>query len=149
MEGAACAHCARAFTRTTPPLRVRCPHAEQSASSPNACRAIFCSRLCLARAGSTHALLCPVANPACDHLLDFLEKRRWKAALALTRCIVRILSAWQDGNGMRNKGGKGSTEEGYMDKDAVWDTYRTFATLRSDKRWKHTSEKQVNLPHIH
>ncbi|KAG8732465.1 SET domain-containing protein 5, partial [Ceratobasidium sp. 428] len=40
------------------------------------------------------------------------------------------------------KGAKG-TEEGYLDKDATLNTYRSFATLRSDKRWTHTSENDL------
>ncbi|KAG8718588.1 SET domain-containing protein 5 [Ceratobasidium sp. 394] len=139
--GTACAHCARAFTPSTPPLRVKCPHSEQTTSSPHTCRATFCSRLCLTRAGSTHSLLCPVANPACDLLLDFLQKRRWKAAVAFTKCVVRILAAWQD-DGSKNKGTKGA-EEGYLDKDATLNTYQSFATLRSDKRWTHINENDL------
>ncbi|KAG8737160.1 SET domain-containing protein 5 [Ceratobasidium sp. 414] len=141
LGGTACAYCARAFTPSTPPLRVKCPHSEQAKSSPNTCRATFCSRLCLARAGSTHSLLCPVANPACDLLLDFLQKGRRRAALAFTKCVVRILAAWQDDRS-KDKGAKG-VEEGYLDKDATLNTYRSFATLRSDKRWNHTSENDL------
>ncbi|QRV85458.1 SET domain protein [Ceratobasidium sp. AG-Ba] len=133
--GTACAYCARAFTPSTPPLRVQCPHSTSS-SSKAACQATFCSRLCLSRSGSTHTLLCPVANPSCDHLLAFLKERKWKAALAFTKCVVRILDAHQG-----SKGGK--DEEGYMDKDAILTTYNSFATLRSDKRWTHTSENDL------
>ncbi|CAE6430884.1 unnamed protein product [Rhizoctonia solani] len=147
MTGTACAHCARAFTPTSPPLRVRCPHDEQSVAVTRHCQGVFCSRLCLSRSGSSHSLLCPVANPACLDLLDFLGKERWKAALTFTQCVVRILSAWQDetrngpakGKGTSNKPG----DEGLMSKDAVWDTYRSFATLRNDQRWSHTSENDL------
>lgn len=148
MEGTACAYCARAFTPSSPPLRVRCPHAEQSATTAKLqvkqCRATFCSRLCLARAGSEHSLLCTAVNPACEPLLDFLSKQRWKAAVAYTKCVVRIMAAWQDDakSGRSKKGGpKGATEETALNKDEVLETYRSFATLRNDRRWTHTSEK--------
>ncbi|KAF8604418.1 SET domain-containing protein [Ceratobasidium sp. AG-I] len=150
LEGTACAFCARAFTAASPPLRVRCPHAEQlaTAAKPPAkpCRATFCSRLCLARAGSGHSLLCTVANPACEPLLAFLSKQRWKAAVAYTKCVVRILAAWQDDakrGGVKKGGAKGATEETVMNKDEVWETYRSFATLRNDRRWTHTSENDL------
>ncbi|CAE6468896.1 unnamed protein product [Rhizoctonia solani] len=151
MAGTACAYCSRAFTPTNPPLRVRCPYDEQSIITvpPPArrCQGVFCSRLCLARSGSNHPLLCPVANPACLELLDFLGKERWKAALAFTQCVVRILSAWQDE--MRNSSAKGKgasnkpADESYMSKDAIWDTYQSFAALRNDRRWSHTSENDL------
>ncbi|KAG8679152.1 SET domain-containing protein 5 [Ceratobasidium sp. 395] len=96
ISGTACAYCARAFTPSTPPLRL---------------------------------------------LLDFLQKRRWKAALAFTKCVVRILAAWQDDTS-KTKGARG-TEEGYLDKDAALNTYRSFAALRSDKRRTHTSENDL------
>ncbi|KAG8710497.1 SET domain-containing protein 5 [Ceratobasidium sp. 423] len=151
MAGTACAHCSRAFTATNPPLRVRCPHDEQSITAipPPArrCRAMFCSRLCLARSGSNHSLLCPVANPACLELLDFLGRERWKAALTFTQCVVRILSAWQDemrGSSVKGKGASTKPgDESLMSKDAAWDTYRSFATLRNDQRWSHTSENDL------
>lgn len=145
MGGTACAFCARAFTPSSPPLRVRCPHAEQSVTAAKQpakpCRATFCSRLCLTRAGSNHSLLCTVANPACEPLLGFLSKQRWKAAVAYTKCVVRILAAWQDDakSGGSKKGG--ANEEKVMNKEEVWGTYRSFATLRNDRRWTHTSEK--------
>ncbi|KAJ1300730.1 hypothetical protein OPQ81_002374 [Rhizoctonia solani] len=148
MAGTACAYCTRAFTSTNPPLRVRCPHDEQSITAipppARSCRAMFCSRLCLTRSGSNHSLLCPVANPACLELLDFLGKERWKAASTFTQCIVRILSAWQDETRTSSAKSKASSnkpgDEGPMSKDAVWDTYCSFAVLRNDKRWSHTSE---------
>ncbi|EUC63033.1 Set5 protein [Rhizoctonia solani AG-3 Rhs1AP] len=151
MAGTACAYCSRAFTPTNPPLRVRCPHGEQSVTATpppvRHCRGVFCSRLCLSRSGSNHSLLCPVANPACLDLLDFLGNEHWKAALAFAQSIVRILSAWQDetrsglakGKGAPNKSG----DESLMSKDAVWDTYQSFATLRNDQRWSHTSENDL------
>ncbi|CAE6517311.1 unnamed protein product [Rhizoctonia solani] len=94
-----------------------------------------------------HSLLCPVANPACLDLLDFLGNEHWKAALAFAQSVVRILSAWQDetrsglakGKGAPNKSG----DESLMSKDAVWDTYQSFATLRNDQRWSHTSENDL------
>ncbi|KAG8737825.1 SET domain-containing protein 5, partial [Ceratobasidium sp. 428] len=42
----------------------------------------------------------------------------------------------------KTKGARG-TEEGYLDKDAALNTYRSFAALRSDKRWTHTSENDL------
>ncbi|KDN43157.1 hypothetical protein RSAG8_06310, partial [Rhizoctonia solani AG-8 WAC10335] len=30
-----------------------------------------------------------------------------------------------------------------LSKDAIWDTYRSFATLRNDQRWSHTSENDL------
>lgn len=110
---------------------------------------MFCSRLCLSRAGSSHALLCTVANPACTQLLEFVAKEQWKAALTFTQYVVRILSAWQDesrsGPGKGRGGGASgkASEENVMSKDALWDTYRSFATLRNDRRWSHTSEKYM------
>ncbi|ELU38533.1 SET domain-containing protein [Rhizoctonia solani AG-1 IA] len=151
MAGTACAYCSRAFTPTNPPLRVRCPHGEQSitAATPPTrhCRGTFCSRLCLVRSGSNHSLLCSVANPACLELLDLLEKERWKAALTFTQCVVRILSAWQDetrGGSIKDKGGSNSLgDQNLSSRDAIWDTYRSFATLRNDRRWSHTSENDL------
>ncbi|GAB1525444.1 hypothetical protein RhiTH_008607 [Rhizoctonia solani] len=151
MAGTACAYCSRAFTPTNPPLRVRCPHGEQSitAATPPTrhCHGTFCSRLCLVRSGSNHSLLCSVANPACLELLDLLEKERWKAALTFTQCVVRILSAWQDetrGGSIKDKGGSNSLgDQNLSSRDAIWDTYRSFATLRNDRRWSHTSENDL------
>ncbi|CAE6421376.1 unnamed protein product [Rhizoctonia solani] len=151
MAGTACACCTRAFTPTNPPLRIRCPHDEQLITTiplpARHCRAMFCSRLCLARSGSNHSLLCPAANPASVELLDFLGRERWKAALAFTQCVVRILAAWQDETRSSSAKGKGAStkpgDESFMSKDAVWDTYQSFATLRNDQRWSHTSENDL------
>jgi hypothetical protein len=159
MAGTACAYCTRAFTPSTPPLRVRCPHAEQSITSVAAlnrsCKATFCSRLCLARAGSTHSLLCAVANPACVPLLDFLGNQRWKSALTYTHCVVRVLSAWQDesrGGSTKGKGGAASFgksgDETLTNKDAIWGTYRSFATLRDDRRWSRINEKYCSSDQV-
>ncbi|CAE6398506.1 unnamed protein product [Rhizoctonia solani] len=150
ITGTACAYCSRAFTPTNPPLRVRCPHDEQSITAipppTRHCRGTFCSRLCLTRSGNNHALLCSVANPACLELLDFLGKERWKAALTFTQCVVRILSAWQNqarGGSAKGKGANNPGDEILTSKDAIWDTYRSFATLRNDRRWSHTSENDL------
>ncbi|KAH7333592.1 hypothetical protein B0J17DRAFT_676011 [Rhizoctonia solani] len=142
MAGTACTYCTRAFTPTNPPLRVRCPYSEQSATAipPPA-------GPCQGVSGSNHPLLCPVANPACLELLDFLGKGRWKAALAFTQCVVRILSAWQDEMRSSSAKGRGTSnkfaDETHMSKDAIWDTYQSFAALRNDRRWSHTSENDL------
>ncbi|KAF8900453.1 SET domain-containing protein [Gymnopilus junonius] len=66
-----------------------------ASSSSSYCPARFCNRLCTARSGKTHPLVCPVQNPASVPLIKYAKDIQWMALHALTQCTSRILQANQ------------------------------------------------------
>lgn len=66
-----------------------------ASSSSSYCPARFCNRLCAARSGKTHPLLCPSQNPASVPLLKYAKDIQWMALHALAQCTSRILQANQ------------------------------------------------------
>jgi len=110
----ACANCTRELPApTSPPFP--CP-------APPSCSASFCNRLCVARNGNVHALLCPAQNPASIPLLDLLKTEKWKALGAWTRVVALILS-------QHSKGQTGEMEDSL-------EIVRSLAGMTFEKRLK-------------
>ncbi|KZO98483.1 SET domain-containing protein [Calocera viscosa TUFC12733] len=114
--GNACQHCALPFVPAIPTLAVAC------SALNHGCSAMFCSRLCLTRAQQAgHALLCRGRNPPSKDLLDFARKERWRAVLALSQAVARIMTSW---------------ERGESEGREMLEAWGTFATLDQDVRAK-------------
>ncbi|OSC96407.1 SET domain-containing protein [Trametes coccinea BRFM310] len=113
MSSHACGYCSTPLTIS--PLIVPC--AASSSSMP--CPMRFCSRLCLARSGKTHPLLCAARNPAAAPLLYFARKNQWMALHALAQCTARVLLAYNQ-------------DEKTFEED--WEVMRSLAQLGMEER---------------
>ncbi|KAF9054030.1 hypothetical protein BJ165DRAFT_1522611 [Panaeolus papilionaceus] len=113
MNSTACSHCSTPLTPGSP-LIIPCAH------SP--CPARFCNRLCSARSGKTHPLLCPVQNPASVPLLKYARQIEWMALHALAQVTSRIMldNELPDDRALRTD----------------WDIVRGFAEMGMEERFK-------------
>ncbi|OBZ74371.1 putative protein lysine methyltransferase SET5 [Grifola frondosa] len=115
MSSLACGYCSTPLTNS--PLVIPCP----MSSSTTPCPVRFCSRLCLARSGRTHPLLCASQNPASAPLLHFARRNQWMALQALAQCTARVLIAQQQ-------------DEKTFSED--WEVVRALAQLGMEERVK-------------
>ncbi|KAI0830327.1 SET domain-containing protein [Trametes gibbosa] len=115
MSSHACGHCSTPLT--TSPLIVPCA----ASTSATPCPVRFCSRLCLARGGKTHPLLCASRNPASAPLLHFARRNQWMALHALAQCTARVLLAYNQ-------------DEKAFEED--WEVVRSLAQLSMEERAK-------------
>ncbi|PPQ65023.1 hypothetical protein CVT24_008171 [Panaeolus cyanescens] len=113
MKSTACSHCSTPLTPGSP-LIIPCAH------SP--CPARFCNRLCSARSGKTHPLLCPVQNPASVPLLKYARQIEWMALHALAQVTSRIMlvNELPDDKALK----------------ADWEVVRGFAEMGMEERFK-------------
>ncbi|TDL15556.1 SET domain-containing protein [Rickenella mellea] len=116
------------FSKTLPCPSTTSPShfssSSHSSTSPQACPARFCTRLCLTRSLTTHPLLCPAQNPASIPFLEFARKTRWLAVHAVGVCASRILLANED---KKSRDGNGRLEE-------EWRFVRSLAELGMEER---------------
>ncbi|KAH9851289.1 SET domain-containing protein [Lenzites betulinus] len=115
MSSHACGYCSTPLASS--PLIVPC--AASTSSTP--CPMRFCSRLCLARAGRTHPLLCASRNPASAPLLHLARRNQWMALHALAQCTSRVLLSYNQ-------------EETAFEED--WEVVRSMAQLGMEERAK-------------
>ncbi|PPQ95821.1 hypothetical protein CVT26_015930 [Gymnopilus dilepis] len=122
----ACSYC-------TTPLQPDSPLTNPCAASSSSsfCPARYCNRLCTARSGKAHPLLCPAQNPASVPLIKYAKDVQWMALHALAHCTSRLLQA----NQLRDS----STLK------SDWEIYKGLAELGLEDRYKY-SYKSASAP---